>query len=187
MYTNNFIEIYLFQNQYLNFAPKGSAYDSLINILKNKGLHITYEDIQISEKGKPYILNKDLFFNISYTDSMYAIGLSDNEIGVDIEKIRNGFKESIIAKRVFSNGERKYIKEGDSRKRFFEIWTMREAYVKYLGVGIDGGFFRMNILDIKKRFNIETRFVGDIVISVCSDFKTKVNTIICDGKNYKYL
>lgn len=43
-----------------------------------------------------------------------------------------------------SEGETEY------RKRFYEIWTKKEAYLKWNGTGLAGGLKNLNVL--KKRY-----------------------------------
>ena len=94
----------------------------------------------------------DVFFNLSHSGTKVALGISDKEIGVDIERERN-FKESLI-KRVFSEEERKLaekmgkeklMKENaendDSEKTalneaYTALWTAKESIMKYTGKGI---------------------------------------------------
>ena len=61
-------------------------------------------------------------FNISHTEGMLAIAISNVSVGVDVERIRNiGLK---IARRFFTEQENKYIEVAkcqDTYKRFFEI------------------------------------------------------------------
>lgn len=106
------------------------------------------EDIIIftSENGKPYIKNLPVFFNISHSDDYVVCAVSDEEIGIDIEKIR--YIKPSVAKKFFNADEIKYVfggKEPDSFKdnmpedvmfRFFEVWTYKEACVKFTGKGL---------------------------------------------------
>ncbi len=101
-------------------------------------------------KGKPYIKNTPYYFNISHSEDICICAVSDKEIGADIEKIRNvNLKTSI---KFATENELRYIfgkiPEDDDFKadfnestidlfsRFFEIWTLKEAYFKMLGTGI---------------------------------------------------
>lgn len=97
-----------------------------------------------NSQGKPYVENYNIFFNISHSHNMVICGISEKEIGVDIEKIRP--VNLNVAKKVCLENELDYIFGKNNRdynsdseiyiKRFFEIWTGKEAYFKCTGTGI---------------------------------------------------
>lgn len=96
------------------------------------------------EHGKPYVLNLPAHFNISHSGSYAVLAVSDRPIGVDIETVRDF--SAILAKRCFTEEELHYLAgTGPSRKKavmqrcFYELWTAKEAYLKYTGTGISGG------------------------------------------------
>lgn len=107
------------------------------------------DDLEIlrTDDGKPYFSKVDLQFNISHSKGMAAIVIDNNKCGIDIEKIREtDFK---IANRFFNDNEKNYINQSvsieEKTKRFFEIWTGKEAYTKYLGCGLR---LKMNSFDV---------------------------------------
>ena len=103
--------------------------------------------ILADEKGKLYCDNfSQIHFNISHSDDLVAVAVCDKPVGIDIESVR---KVSLkLSKRVCTQKELEYIFEklpdGDDYlsqnpeyiKRFFEIWTIKEAYFKCIGTGI---------------------------------------------------
>ena len=94
-------------------------------------------------RGKPYFKNTDgLFFSISHSFPHYAVAVSDNPVGIDIEKIRD--VNLNISKRMFTENERKYV--GQNIGRFFEIWTKKEAYSKFTGKGLGEKFSSFDVL-----------------------------------------
>lgn len=98
--------------------------------------------------GKPFITNLNNFdFNISHTKNMVMCGINNNgKIGVDVEHIRSVHKN--VEKKVYSLEEISYIHESveDSSFRFFEIWTKKEAYTKYIGTGLRNDINNINML-----------------------------------------
>ena len=88
------------------------------------------------EHGKPYITNYEgIHFNISHCREAVAVGISDHEIGIDIEG-RRRFSDTLI-ERAFSDEEKAILKDcGDPQKEFACIWTRKEAWFKYTGTGI---------------------------------------------------
>ena len=94
-------------------------------------------EFEYSEQGKPYI-KSDINFNMSHSGDYVVLAVSDDPVGVDIERLRHG--RLLVAKRFFCEEEYteilKYSDENEQDKCFLEYWTMKEAYVKYLGKGL---------------------------------------------------
>ena len=125
---------------YNNMDKKLSLYAQVavkLIIQKEFGIDINQISIVNDDLGKPYIEeHENIFFNISHTHNVIAIAFSDNRVGVDIEKeTENGLE---IAKRFFTDKENDYIAHmsADPMKAFLEIWTKKEAFIKYLGLGL---------------------------------------------------
>ncbi len=107
------------------------------------------------EHGKPEISNESiqLRFNLSHTSKWVACAVSrQRAIGLDIEFIER--KNSIleIADRYFSKPELKELfslPEDQQEDRFFDYWTLKEAYMKADGQGISLGLgnFSFNLTD----------------------------------------
>lgn len=114
------------------------------------------EDILIGrgENGKPYLKEYPEYkYNISHSGDMVMMAYSMQELGVDIEELR--VKDMKVARRCFTPCEYLYVLNGSSEcdgavpagfevdalnievsRRFFEIWTLKEAYLKLTGKGI---------------------------------------------------
>lgn len=105
----------------------GRSYDSLIF---SAGAH-----------GKPYIEGCEVQFNLSHCGNVILAAFSEDEIGADIEI--TGRSGNAMVQRAFTQGERDYIavapSEQAARRRFCEIWTAKEAFLKLHGVGLSGG------------------------------------------------
>lgn len=96
------------------------------------------------ENGKPYAKGLPVEFNISHSADMVVCAVDSNPIGIDIEKIRP--IDLSVAKRICSFEEMCYLFGHDPEEqdfvyttntdilaRFFEIWTIKEAFIKYRG------------------------------------------------------
>lgn len=90
------------------------------------------------KNGKPFALGLDINFSISHSGEAVVCAVDRKEIGIDIELIRD--IDMRVTKIACSESEKEYIfsteSEKEQRERFFEIWTAKEAYFKYLGTGI---------------------------------------------------
>lgn len=81
---------------------------------------------------------KRLYFNLSHSGDYVVLAVSDETVGIDIEyKNKNALR---IAERFFCPEEYDVIAAADSEKErkqlFLQYWTMKEAYVKYCGTGL---------------------------------------------------
>jgi 4'-phosphopantetheinyl transferase len=95
------------------------------------------------ESGKPRLAEDQahfgLSFNLSHTSGLVACAVARRDVGVDGESIDRRVSVLEIASRFFSPTEVAWLQEGgedDRRLRFFSLWTLKEAYVKGLGVGL---------------------------------------------------
>ena len=88
------------------------------------------------EHGKPFMTNyPGIHFNISHCREAVAIGISNHEIGIDIEG-RRRYSDTLI-ERAFSDEEKAILNDcDDPQKEFACIWTRKEAWFKYTGTGI---------------------------------------------------
>jgi phosphopantetheine--protein transferase-like protein len=87
------------------------------------------------ERGKPMLKDDRCRISLSHTAGLILTALSENNIGIDCEKIRK-YPER-VADRCFSENEKKALESSGSRDReFFIIWTMKEAALKLDGTGL---------------------------------------------------
>lgn len=114
--------------------------DVLVRYLICNKLNMNNNDIcfTYNKYGKPYLAGvSDAYFNISHAGQYVICGWSEHEIGVDIEVIKNMDME--IAKKFFTKEEYQYIITQASDERcqsFFDFWTLKESYIKYMGKGL---------------------------------------------------
>ncbi|MCR5600283.1 MAG: 4'-phosphopantetheinyl transferase superfamily protein [Ruminococcus sp.] len=123
--------------------------------------------------GKPSLAERpDIHYNISHANGIAACLVSDFECGIDCENVR-AFRPNVM-KRAFSDKERKLVEETPESERdilFFRIWTLKEAYVKALGIGIS---YPLN--------TAEFSFSGDEII--CDLEGCRFRQYIIDGGKY---
>lgn len=115
---------------------------AFIRLLLSKYAPLAPDEWQfsISELGKPEIKNPPLAlrFNLSHNDHIIICAIClDKDIGCDIEDLTRKVSINAIAKRFFSKQEALLIKK--TPRRFFEYWTLKEAFVKATGLGISQG------------------------------------------------
>ena len=96
--------------------------------------------------GQPYFTGCDRYVSISHCDKKVACAVSQHPVGIDIEKLRPVNLK--LYHHICTAEETEYLLQGNRAledqpcedaaviRRFFEIWTAKEAYFKKLGTGI---------------------------------------------------
>ena len=80
---------------------------------------------------------EDVWWSASSSGDLAAVALSPWRIGLDIERRRERTRWQGIARRRYSEDEQRAV--AGSAERFLEFWTLKEAYLKALGLGLAGG------------------------------------------------
>jgi len=158
--------------------------ESLADYLEKSGLElpetVSGESIKIKNgpHGKPYFGDpalEGIFFSRSHSKDHEVVCFSDSEIGVDCEDTDArpgiGKRYKSIAGRCFTDDELEYVMkdDGDPITRFFEVWTAKEAYMKYTGNGFSEGFQTFSVFKMPG-VAIETGRLNDapnVIYSVC--------------------
>ncbi len=117
--------------------------------------------------GRPSISNvngpPNLHFNISHSDGMVVCGFASfEEIGVDVENRTRKCSHLELAKNQFSIIEFENLKSFAVHEQsavFFKFWTLKEAYIKARGLGLQLPLEQFSFLindesDIKILFDI---------------------------------
>lgn len=93
---------------------------------------------QYNEHGKPYLKNSNIHFNMSHSGEYAVLAVGDSRVGIDVERLRKN--RLSVARRCFCPEEYADIMSAGDKLlqelRFLEYWTMKEAYVKYIGAGL---------------------------------------------------
>jgi 4'-phosphopantetheinyl transferase len=108
--------------------------------------------LAVAAHGKPQLLHVPptaarLFFNISHSQQLALYAFSaDESVGVDVQVTRDrGTRESVdhiaLARRAFGEHEAQRLSLVEPARReseFLRAWTLHEAGLKRLGIGIAG-------------------------------------------------
>ena len=90
-----------------------------------------------NESGKPYIKDSSLYFSLSHSNGIIALTVSKEEIGLDIELIKD--VKDTLSRRIMNDLEYNTYQSLNKESKkiyFFEVWTSKEAYIKKLGTSI---------------------------------------------------
>ena len=119
-------------------------------VLSNYGFYQPEEwRFEYGEKGKPSLIAEQhketgLNFNISHSKGHLLVAIFQMEggsvqLGVDIEHARASTDIDAIMKHYFSDKELLDLLElnkEDQRVRFFDLWALKESYIKATGKGL---------------------------------------------------
>lgn len=148
------------------FVFKNDFKSSLIGRLMmrkfvHEALGLSYKEVRFfrDAKGKPYLNNSKISFNVSHQGNfaVFAAEIGDVVIGVDVMKLEYSGGKRLsdffrLMTRHFSPSEWDTIrKAGNDKKQigmFCRHWALKESYVKALGVGIT-----VNLQDLSFKIN----------------------------------
>lgn len=117
---------------------------------------------QVSAEGRPSLAppfdRAGIHFNLAHTTDLVAMAICRHaRVGVDVEKV--GRAPLAIAERYFSATEASQLRAlpaGAQPRRFAQLWTLKEAYLKAVGIGLAGGLGRMSFhFDAGEQFRFE--------------------------------
>lgn len=123
---------------FLGNGSSSEAHALLEDLLQELlGVRYDYRKLSRNFRGKPFIENHPVHFNLSHTKEKYVLGLClDTDFGIDLETGIPGDDMNALAEYAFSPDERQILIEDFSEATFLKIWTMKEAYLKATGVGL---------------------------------------------------
>lgn len=109
-------------------------------------------EFENTPQGKPMLKNHPEFhFNISHSGQWVVIAYDTHPVGIDVEQICWDSGKENIARRFFTSDEQEYVfgqpKQGMA-ERFYEVWTAKEGYLKYLGVGLQKSLASFSVLQL---------------------------------------
>ena len=118
--------------------------------------------------GRPFVsaplVSGDVYFSLSHTEGCVACAVSPCRfIGVDVEQLRNARSLFATACSNFSSEEADALRTlppAELMDRFFDYWTLKEAYLKARGIGLSLPLDQFSIL-ISSDQKISIRFVSD--------------------------
>lgn len=118
---------------------------SLVRSVLSEQLGLGPRDIRVSrtDTGKP-VVAEGVHFNLSHSGDLILLALtSERAVGVDVERRRDVARVHALTKRWLSESERRQFDQlralgASDSDAFLRIWSLKEAQLKALGVGISG-------------------------------------------------
>ncbi|MFF2889705.1 4'-phosphopantetheinyl transferase family protein [Paenibacillus sp. NPDC057967] len=91
-----------------------------------------------NEYGKPSLVSHGSFhFNVSHSGEWVAVFVSQAPVGIDVEEIKPidmNIAESFLSEREYQR--LMSYNHGERLPHFYELWTLKESYIKCKGEGL---------------------------------------------------
>lgn len=88
--------------------------------------------------GKPHVVGRSgVHYNISHSGDYVVCAVGESPVGIDVQEIKDGSLD--VADRFFSKEEKEVLAmtgEEVRRDLFCEMWSLKEAYIKCIGLGL---------------------------------------------------
>ena len=148
---------------------------------------ISSDEIRVEKNkyGKPHVVGKrGVHFNISHSGDYVVCAVAGSPVGIDVQEHKSGGLD--IAERFFSQEEKEALKrasdsEDEKRKLFYDMWSLKEAYIKCIGTGLYKPLDEFGIVKIDGEYKLcengeesgeyhfmRYEFEGDYSLCVCS-------------------
>ena len=112
----------------------------LIRYALSRTCSLPWKDIQIqkNEYGKPFLAaSPNIHFNLSHSGQWIVVMLSEHPVGVDVEQIKSIDFTGLDLFFTSREWDRLSSYEGQQKlEYFYDLWTLKESYMKALGVGM---------------------------------------------------
>ena len=136
-----------------NLENNADKANSLIGLLLVKAFSHNSE-IKKNEYGKPYLLNNEFYFNISHSNEITAIAISNSNVGIDIEFNQDNFD--------------------------YKNWTIKESFFKLIGKGLsmndENIDIKDNIITYKnKDYFFNNYDLDEYSLTVSYEIESKIN------------
>ncbi len=101
-------------------AERAESGEFLRHVLNGQGVA---PKILFTKHGKPYLEKGGCEFSLTHTDGLIAVAVGTQRVGLDAERRRPRKTDALLSR----------LTPAEREEDFFELWTVKEAYVKYLG------------------------------------------------------
>lgn len=131
--------------------------------------------LAFSESGKPRFSGDPFFFNLSHTDTLVCLVLSETgEIGADAQTLKA--PSDALVRRVLTPAEQAVFAASEEKALCFtRFWTLKEALVKQTGEGLSRGLDTLDFAPFatQDRFSafglqFASETVGSAAVSYCA-------------------
>lgn len=133
------------------------------------------EMLTVGSHGKPYLKGNARYFNLSHSGGLVACATGDREVGVDVEGKRQF--SARLKRRICTPGELSMIERADNEdEALTSLWTMKESYMKYTGLGFAQGILATEFTVLGERPVLKSgdacfacADLGEAYLTLCSE------------------
>lgn len=181
LYKKNRINKYVFEKD----KVQAILSELIIRVLYCEKNNVSNNTIvfKCNEFGKPFIENYNKFyFNISHSNDVIVAVIDNEDIGIDVELIQNLSDD--LAKFFCTDNEYKLVlkEDRDHRGKLITlIWSLKEAYLKFLGTGMSKNFKSFDVINkenIDSDICLYNQQYKDYTLSVCTKKELELANII---------
>ncbi|MGL4346220.1 MAG: 4'-phosphopantetheinyl transferase family protein [Cellulosilyticaceae bacterium] len=141
-------------------------------------------NIQTNAYGKPFVEGYPKFhYNVSHSGDWIVCAVASSPVGIDVEEI--GDIDLDIAKRFFSPKEVDYLFSKDlayQKECFFELWTLKESYIKQIGVGLSMDLKDFSVIKQKDKEFVVSESQGQEKYLKQYTLDEKYKLAVCTGE-----
>ena len=138
-------------------------------------------EISYNKYGKPTV-NSDIHFSISHTRGFVCCAVCDVEVGVDAEYIRP-VNTALINKICNAEEKQVLLSENNGYSEFFKYWTLKESYIKMIGMGlsfpmnkVNFTFNNNNIISNAENAFFDVTVINGVAVALCQNkIKCKID------------
>lgn len=143
--------------------------EALLRFALKAHLSLTCYELEYGSHGKPGVKGHEEFcFNLSHSGHWVVLACGDTPVGIDVEKLRMDAKKERIARRFFTAKEQNFIFcDDETDRRFFQIWTAKESYLKYLGKGLQKSLDSFCVCTMENP-HFFTNWLDDSCMTLCT-------------------
>ncbi len=154
------------------------AHRLLGECLRPFGIEYSEEHTVRGQYGKPFLPeHPEICFNISHADGICACIAGKGEYGIDCEKV-HPYRQNVV-KKVFSEREQELFGVTPESQRdmlFFRLWTLKESYIKAIGMGLSFPMNKAEFILSENGFSTNLEgykfkqymIHGQFIVSVCT-------------------
>ncbi|MGE9985735.1 4'-phosphopantetheinyl transferase family protein [Desulfovibrio sp. SGI.169] len=92
--------------------------------------------VRYGRYGKPFLPGGP-YFSLSHSGRYALLAEAPMPVGVDVEEIRQEKDCAALARQALHPDERKFFAGKPVPQTFFDIWTLKESYLKLRGTGLN--------------------------------------------------
>lgn len=104
--------------------------------------------------NKPFVKYPNIYFNVSHSNNIVVCAIDNGQVGVDIEfhdpLLKDDLEKNSL---IFSLSEKLYLNKYNCINTFYNLWCLKESFLKFTGEGIVGNNLSENEFLAKYNFN----------------------------------